>query len=724
MKKYYSIAAIAAAIALTGCSDDRDFAVTGEGNVIISTSYNNDVKVASRADLAEELGESTIIWISSPKGLVRKFEGINTLPAEGIKLVSGQYVAEAWAGDSVPASFDAKYFKGRQPFEITTGTTRVDLQCKIANVVVAVNYADNIDGVLTDYTMTVGHRRGTLEYVGRETRDGYFMMPTGETNLTWTLKGVQSDGSVFEKSGTVKPEGESVEAATKYTLNVVFNPEESEIGGGFLEIEVDETSVDVEDQITITAAPTITGYGFDITKPIYAEPGTVGKRSVYVTAATELTGMEIESDALVAILGGKDVNLFSADQSVIDALEAAGITYQYVYNEADDISNLKLSFWPAFTSTLEGDNVFKFKATDKNNKKGEATLTISVTDASVAADEIPAGTPTTWATKVRLTGTIMKEDVVNPGFEYRAVGTQEWQYVAGEIMSRAETTFYADVEGLTAGTTYEFRAVCDGFTSTLVQNFTTEAATQLPNSGFETWSTSGKAVVPGSDLSFWDTGNWGSTTLGKNITDKNETIKHSGNYSAKLQSQFVGVMGIGKFAAGNIFAGNYLYTDGTDGELGWGRAFTTRPTELTVWVRYEPGTVQSGNNKGSGDHLKVGDTDSGIIYMALVDDTKTEYSQSKSDYNGTSWPCIVKTKAANRQLFDPNGDNVIGYAEIILDSATAGDGMVQAKAKIQYYREDVIPSNIIFVASASRYGDYFEGGEGSTLYIDDIELVY
>jgi hypothetical protein len=31
---------------------------------------------------------------------------------------------------------------------------------------------------------------------------------------------------------------------------------------------------------------------------------------------------------------------------------------------------------------------------------------------------------------------------------------------------------------------------------------------------------------------------------------------------------------------------------------------------------------------------------------------------------------------------------------------------------------------IILVASSSKYGDYFTGGDGSVMYIDDFELVY
>ena len=151
MKKLYIASTVVAGLALmTACNDNHEYAVEGEGNLILTTSFSNDVKIASRASLEEELSESTIIWISSPKGLVRKYEGLQNLPAEGIKLVGGNYVAEAWAGDSVSASFDTKYYKGHAPFTITSGTTRVELPCRIANVVASVDYSNVVKGVLFD----------------------------------------------------------------------------------------------------------------------------------------------------------------------------------------------------------------------------------------------------------------------------------------------------------------------------------------------------------------------------------------------------------------------------------------------------------------------------------------------------------------------------------------------------------------------------------------------
>jgi hypothetical protein len=92
-------------------------------------------------------------------------------------------------------------------------------------------------------------------------------------------------------------------------------------------------------------------------------------------------------------------------------------------------------------------------------------------------------------------------------------------------------------------------------------------------------------------------------------------------------------------------------------------------------------------------------------------------------YNSEQWPIVIMTKSSKRSLFDKTASNIIAYGEKVFTEATSGDGLVQIEIPIDYTRTDVRPSNIVLVASASRYGDYFTGGP-SVMYIDDFELVY
>lgn len=704
-KSYLLFAAALLSASLTGCSDDKDLSA-GEGRLYLSSSVSSDVKVVSRAS-EDELNDKLIIWISSEKGLVRKYEGMNNVPADGIKLIGGKYVAEAWTGDSVSASWDAKYYKAYQPFTIAGGDVTVNLNCKIANVLASVKYEDTVDDVLSGYTLTVGHDRGELTFEGRDERKAYFMMPSTSKDLSWKLSGTKLNGETFTKEGVIK----DVQPAHEYVLNVKYTPSSAEIGGGYFTIVVDDTEVVIENNVVLVAAPAVEGYGFNIEDTQVGEPGAMPRRSVLVKGACALKNVILQSDALTPIIGGNDADLMEIGEQLVNTLAEKGINYTYTYDAENDYSLMKVNFEEEFLNALEeGEHSFTFIATDVNDRITTGTMKVSVTNAFVAIKDVDLNEVYTSTAKVSLD--ILKAEATNPAVEYRASNSSEWTSVPAEINGATAT---ASLTGLTPATTYICRAVCDGFTGSNTVEFTTEVAAQLENAGFETWDTSGKIYYIAADdkveSRFWDSGNHGSSTLNKNVTVPDSEVKHSGNYSAKLCSQFVGFGGlVGRFAAGNLFAGEYLYTDGTDGELGWGRPFTSRPKSLKGYVKYAPVAVT--HTSKDLPEVKEGDMDKGIIYIALVDATLKEN-------RGKKYPVIVKTKS--KELFHSTDANVIAYGEYVLDGAT--DGMIEFNIPLEYYRNEK-PSYIVVVCSASKGGDYFAGGNGSTMNVDDFELVY
>lgn len=722
MKKSYIYIAGAAMLTLAAACAEEKFDGFGSGKVALSATLNSDMEVESRAT-EQELRDGCEIWISSEKGLVRKYKGVDNIPAS-VDLVTGSYVAEAWAGDSVSASFEKKAFKAYVPFEVTAGqTTQVALDCKIANVAASVSYCNNIEEVLDNITMTVGHNRGSLVFEGRDERRGYFMMPSGETDLTYTLEGTQKDGSHFSFPGTIA----NVRRGVEYRLNVTYTPGETTVGGAIFTITIDDTEMTVEQRVELVTPPTIEGYDFNIANPVVATPGTIGDKMVYVLSGTQLAKVELRSDLFLedrfAVLGGNDCELLGMSAVGLQAINDAGISFTHNYNTEAGNTVMSILFGSTLTDSFaEGDHSFEIVATDIKGRSTVATLAFSVGDAPVITvdpntDEVAEHTAV-------LRGIVNKDGVESVGFRYRAEGS-EWSYVEG-VAARAFANgeeYVATLTGLKGNTTYEYASVTDHgtpaeFVSGIVKSFTT-LNDQLPNSSFEEWGKTGKVEFPGTnyDTTFWDSGNHGSSKMNKSVTTQSTDYAHSGTHSICLKSQFVGVGIVGKFAAGNVFAGRYLFTDGTDGELGWGKPWTLRPRQVKVWAKYVAGTVQSGKDKGSGSHLSPGDKDQGIIYVALVDNTMTKY-----DRDGSEWPCVVKTKSS--QLFDKNGANVVAYGEHIFATDTDGSGLVEITIDLNDVNGNLDVANIIFVASASRYGDFFEGGEGSLLYLDDIELVY
>lgn len=711
MKKsifYLAIAATAGA-GLVSCQSDDLYSGEGEATVFLSATVNSDARVVSRASL-EDLAASATIWISNSKGVVRQFATPADIPGNGVRLVADNYVAEAWAGDSVPASFTDRYFKGSQSFSLSAGDRKsIEIVCPIANSVVTVSYATEIDDVISDYTFTVGHSQGSLDFVGRDDRKGYFMMNSHDKDLQWTLTAtVNATGETYTRTGTII----ACRPATQYNVKISGEGSADEIGGGYLTISVDEEELEIADEIEIIGAPEIKGFNFNLDSPVRGSRGAVGRHSLWIASSTStITSLILESDWFSGKYGLEDgetdFDFLVAPASIKSALETAGINYAVTTDDERALMAIKLNFEEKFMNSLpDGEYSFKVTANDLSGKTVSATMQVIVSDATVTT--LPPSQGNVHSYSATIYGEINKSDAVNPRLEYREKDAADWIDANAEQISRG-MTMRAVLTDLKPATTYEFRAVADGFEGASY-SFTTDATTQLPNCGFEEWYQNGKILYPCADAAslFWDTGNTGSSTMSKNVTQYDSSDKHGGDYSTKLASQFVGVGSIGKFAAGNIFIGEYLGTEGTDGVLGWGRSWTTRPSKLRGWVKYSPVDITHSDYAAA----PKGTPDTGIIYIALLDN-------SLKNYNGKQYPVIVKTKT--KELFSRTDSNVVGYGELVLEGATGG--WTQFTIDIEYVR-DIKPSYILCTASASRYGDYFTGGNGSTMWLDDLELVY
>lgn len=729
MKKIiYAILAMMSVVAVsTSCSDDKA-TIGKEGKVKLSMTIDDEVTIISRAISDDELAslqESCKIYVYSSKGLIRKYKGIDEVPSE-LWLVSGEYKAEAWAGDSVAASFDKKYYKGSTTFTVSpTATAEAKINCKIANVVAVVKFDVSVASVLSDYKMTIANTKGSLEF-SEENADakGYYMMPKGDTKLTYTITGTKLNGDTYTQTGEIS----DVKSAVEYELTVKFNAKEFDsVGGSMFKVDVDESEVVYNDSFELTAAPKITA-NFDLTQPMAGEAGSFKKISIYASAVEEITSLELSGLNQLGFTASDAVSYFQMTDETKQELQVFGIDVKCPFATEEhpegDVRAAKITFTASLLNSLgNGTYAIGIKAGDNKGKHRTVVLHIEVSDDAAKTTQVE--TYDVWATSTTLNVMLAKDNATGIGIEYREAGTQDWTKVYAETAARS-ISYSVSLTGLKAGTTYEYRAFADNdgegkaFSSSTVYSFTTEAMAQLPNAGFENWCQPAKAILPSATEGelYWDSGNHGSATMNKNITQSESTIKHSGNYSAKLQSQFVGLGVIGKFAAGNIFTGKYLKTDGTDGVLGWGRPFTSRPKSLSGYVKYNPAKVDNINSEAESKGCVEGENDKGHIYVALL----TDYTET---FEGSTFPMVIQTKTSNRRLFDKNGSNVIAYGEWISQESTSGDNtMTPFEIMLTYKRTDVKPTAILVVCSASYWGDYFSGGDGSVMYIDDFTLNY
>lgn len=332
----------------------------------------------------------------------------------------------------------------------------------------------------------------------------------------------------------------------------------------------------------------------------------------------------------------------------------------------------------------------------------EWTISVDVTDVSVEIDRVDAWTNVAWLYANAEAG---KQN----GFEFRRATADEWTVVPSDWITVAGGSFTACLRHLEAETEYVARAVSDNDHSAEV-SFTTGKIVQLPNSDFTQWWKDGKVWNPWGEnqTAFWGTGNRGAATLGEsNTTPMQDASSPTGFSGAQLETRFVGVGVFGKIAAGNLFAGDYVRTDGTNGVLSFGREFVQRPTAIKARIKYITAPITHASASNPNFNYMKGEPDTCIVWCALAD---------------WSEPFEIRTKPSDRQLFNSGDPGVIAYGDV--QSGASIESFTYVIFKLDYKATDRIPRYILLAASASKYGDYFTGGNGATLYVESVELLY
>lgn len=719
-------------LSLAACEKETGFAES-EGSLKLSIGVSDKVNVVSRSLSEEEqaiLGQDCKIRIYSGETLVQKYQGIDNVP-EQIQLVSGDYSVRVTAGDSVAASFEQRFFEGKKDFSIEKGTvSTVEVNCGIANTVVAIAWDESLKEIFKeDYQVTVTSSTGELVYSSANANaKGYFNLPEDNRKLTCKFSATTLGGKTYESSSELS----DLSPATLY--NLTYSYKETEVGptgGAALNIKVEEVPLGDTYTITLKQRPVIVckdvdGQSYDLEQPMYLELNTQVDYSIQVSTSSALTSLIFRNERFTE-WGGSDneLDILTLNEQDTEAWKNVGISVsekkQSLNGDVYTICFAKDLM--AKMTAKEGSVETSIEAVDAEGKSRVAVWNVVASDATVKTSETKPYE--VWTSKATLHGEILNEILSTPKFRYRVKGeSAKWMTVGADL---SEKFFSKEITGLTPGTTYEYQAMDGEQVSSVTCEFTTETEFQPENAGFEYTSGSSPIVIyGGGQQMWWDTGNHGSASMGKNVTTPDTSVKHSGNQSILLSSQFVGLAGIlGKFAAGNLFAGKYLKTDGTDGVLGWGRPCISRPKALKVWVRYEPGTVDNG-----GSYIANGATDQGIIYVAVGDWTGQE---GQNDDGGVeTWPFVVKTKNSE-SLFSTDkgtysGDGTIAYGERVFTEAYKdGTNLKELTINLDYDNYGGVqrkPTSIIIVASASRYGDYFQGSEASKMWLDDMELIY
>lgn len=495
--------------------------------------------------------------------------------------------------------------------------------------------------------------------------------------------------------------------------------------------------------------------GFDGSESGFEIPYYAGSEQVTVE-----TGKEVTANITCTLANVKvTVNY---DQSFIDAFQSATATVTSALEGVNPLSfnmgdDLKPAYFPVadLTATISVINhagqsfsqdtpikgvkarkhyILNFKVAETGNIGGvnvsvdgtETIYTFTFDVSTEVSTKLGVEGANAWSRVAYLEGSILSSkeelDPASMYFEYKEASSEEWQTATATFENEKFTT---KITNLTPSTEYNYRLAYSKegkeYASDIA-TFTTETEIALPNGDMDDWYQSGKTWYPVSENdynisgSFWDSSNPGTTTgagalVNKNPTQGNSDIVHTpGGKSAELKSQYASAFGIGKFAAASLYTGKFNSLVGTNGaKIDFGQEFASRPTALHGWFRYTNGKIDyRGGNTPEGV-AEIGTDDLCSIYMALA---KAPHQLNNTDTS---------------TFFDfENDPNIIAYGQLPdAEAVPTNDEWKEFTVTMTY--KDLTPQTqyyLIIVCSSSKYGDYFTGSTGSTMYIDDLELIY
>ena len=384
----------------------------------------------------------------------------------------------------------------------------------------------------------------------------------------------------------------------------------------------------------------------------------------------------------------------------------------------------------------DGDLVFTLSV-DRTTQIVDDTIIFEPVSTGLSASSIYE----VWATRATVHADVdaAESEGKTVQFAYSTDGGSTWSYADG--VNDSEGTWKAELKGLTPATTYTYALMIGGEQVGEPMTFKTEAAPNLPNASFEYVSkVSGQdyykfydpncGVAEGSYM-FWGSGNGegtegvnGSANMGIVITTIDTSDKIDGNQSVVAQTSSM----VGMLAAGNLFTGQFAGLVGTSGgKVNFGRPWTSRPSAMRIWCKYETGKFNIINNNNLG--ISESDFDRAQVKIAIGTWDYKKYGGTKDSpvhINTTDASTFVDyytdpSTIANGDVIIYNDGYTINNGEKVAATTT---GWIEYVIPLEYRNLNAYPTHIVVSCAASQYGDYFTGYDKTKLWVDAVELIY
>lgn len=643
-----------------------------------------------------------------------------------IRLLTGRYTAKAWAGTEMNGEVsELPFYSGSAQFEVKPNAiSNVDLVCGLASVKVTARVDDQIKANF-EYTLEVTNGRQSVFFYEDAVSDDkvYYFPPTGR--LTWTMHLTNSNNEEF----VLQDSYVSVKARQYYALS--FSLQEGagdKMGASDIRVIVDNALNDpkIHDLIVVIdkSAPTIVGE-----QQVNHVIGDKCSSAAYVISSKMPFGSIVvsHSDMDLVQAGLPQSSELYMDDAALATLKDSGVGIAIFADGTMQTSidatttDVRLDFSNIVDRLPVGEYRFTITALNANAKTQTMEVVIKVS----ASLGVPTFEP--WAKFVYVKGTwVSQAQPAGLKVQYRLSDQEQWiDFVASDplqiSLDQNTKTYRMFVCGLNANSEYKFRVVSD-LSSLDEVTVRTESAAVLDNMNFDNWikATSSDASKYGvtSDVWYpnanfdnfiWDTANGGTATIGKYPTEQSSDAVIGS--AVKMTSLYINAVVLKSFAAGNIYTGKFdeakLSLSDPGAELDWGVRFTGRPLALMGYYKYAPKLINKNCNKSSSYDVYLNTMDKCQIQVGLFEWDNAFH---------------VNTQTGTMVDFTTANNTVVAYTKYESDEEVSS--FRQFVVPFEYRRPTTKPTYIIVTACSSYLGDYFVGGEGSQLWVDEFSFVY
>ena len=674
MKKIFAL--LSAVLVLASCSKDID-------NVVEMNSTEGAMRFGVAINADATLSENVVVKIYKVEGeeqnLVRRYNSLNDVP-EYLSLLAGDYVAKVQVGEKHIVSFDEKYYLGEKSFAVEAGIiTNVTVDCKIQSTIVKVNYDATVAETLSEGYFTAvavaeeydaaAIERGDVQALRyEETKEGYFLLPENATSLFWHFEGTHPVEGDILKEAVI----ENIKPAAKYTITLKYSKDAP--GNLVFEATVDESIEEFDDVIVFSPDPTVMGDGFNEKE----QQLSINERTYNVASLASINVLTITVDGV--------------EYDLLAGVEGINVV------KSDDM-NYKVTLTEAFFANVSGGQYnLTFNVEDVDGGKLKKDINYNVQGIM----PLTSGDYSLWHGNVTFKANVVDTTAATIKVAYSTDGAT-WTVI--DAVAVGNGLYTAQGADFACERNYSYKLVVNDVDCGKTLSIATPAGAQIPNGDMERWSKPTFWLPYGEgDAPFWLTGNEGGNMAGAVLTQPSTEVRpgSTGSQSAYLKSQKASVMGIGKFAAGNLFTGTFAMS-GLDGTVTFGRdfQFAGKPKSMSFWMKNNEGTIDEGSHASGTDIYTI---------MVLITD-------------GTTY--AVNTKDTSTFLDSlATREGIIAYG--YMQGSDSRAEWTEETINITY-REDmksVTPKKIVVSFTPSGYGDYFCGSTSSWMYVDDIVLNY